>query len=214
MEVKLNIPTSLNEVTLAQYQEFDKLNAKSESELQMRMVEIFCKVSRQVVMSMKANDIIEICNIINVMFDTKYQLINTFKVNGQEYGFIPSLEDMTFGEYVDLDTYIGDDDNLHRAMNVLFRPIDIRKGGRYIIEDYDPDKNERAKDFPLDACLGAVVFFYHLGKDCSTVMLNSLNKANEENLVQYLASQPNGDGTIQSMQSLTEILQSLNISLN
>ena len=112
MEVKLNIATSLNEVTLAQYQEFDKLNAKSESELQMRMVEIFCKVSRQVVMSMKANDIIEICNIINVMFDTKYQLINTFKVKGQEYGFIPSLEDMTFGEYVDLDTYIGDDDNL------------------------------------------------------------------------------------------------------
>ena len=144
MKVKLNIPTSLNEVTLAQYQEFDKLNAKSESELQMRMVEIFCKVSRQVVMSMKANDIIEICNIINVMFDTKYQLINTFKVNGQEYGFIPSLEDMTFGEYVDLDTYIGDDDNLHRAMNVLFRPIDIRKGVRYIIEDYDPDNPEQA----------------------------------------------------------------------
>ena len=135
-------------------------------------------------------------------------------MNGTEYGFIPSLEDMSFGEYVDLDTFIGDNDNLHRAVNVQYRPIEHRKGNRYTIKEYEPNTSEIAKDMPLDAVLGAVVFFYNLGKDLSLVMLNSLDKKNEQTLAEYLTSQPNGGGTIQSMDYLTEILQNLNISLN
>jgi hypothetical protein len=99
-------------------------------------------------------------------------------------------------------------------MNVLYRPISQRQGDRYKIKDYDPDLSEDAKDYPLDAVLGAMVFFYDLGRDLSIVMLNFSNQANEENLVHYLTSLPNGDGTIQSMDSLMEILQGLKISLN
>ena len=214
MEVKLNIPTTLNEITLGQYIEFSKLDIKKESEIQSKMIEIFCEVPSIVVRNMKATDIVDICNILNNMFDTKHQLINSFKIGKQEYSFIPSLEDMSFGEYVDLDTFIGDNDNLHRAMNVLYRPIDLKQGDRYKIKDYDPDLSEDAKKYPLDAVLGAIVFFYDLGKDLSTVMLNFSKEANEENLVHYLTSLPNGAGTIQSMDSLTEILQGLKISLN
>ena len=214
MEFKLNIPTSLNEVTLGQYQNFEKLNFNNESDVHLKMIEIFCQVTPQVARGMKATDVTEICSIINNMFDTKHQLINSFNLNGQKYGFIPSLEDMSFGEYVDLDTYISDNDNLHRAMNVLYRPIEMKQGSRYIIKEYDPNTFEDAKQFPLDAVLGAVVFFYNLGKDLSKVILNSLSKQNEDNLAQYLISQPNGAGTIASMDSLRGILQGLNISLN
>ena len=214
MKVKLSIPNTLNEITLGQYQEFSKLDLKKEAEVQSKMIEIFCKVPKEVVRSMKASDITEICTIINAMFDVEHILINRFELNGIEYGFIPDLENISFGEYVDLDTFMGEDDNLHRAMNVLYRPIDLKQGQRYTLKEYDPDTNEQAKDYPLNACFGAMVFFYNLGKDLSTAILNSSSKQNEENLVQYLASQPNGDGTIQSMQSLTEILQSLKISLN
>jgi len=214
MEVKLNIPTTLNEITLGQYQKFSKLDVTNESEIQSKMIEIFCEVPSIVVRNMKATDIVDICNILNNMFDTKHQLINSFKIGKQEYSFIPSLEDMSFGEYVDLDTFIGDNDNLHRAMNVLYRPIDLKQGNRYKIKDYDPDLSEDAKNYPLDAVLGAIVFFYDLGRDLSTVMLNFSKEANEENLAHYLTSLPNGGGTIQSMDSLTEILQGLKISLN
>ena len=214
MEYKLNIPTVLNEITLYQYQEFDKIDFDNESEVHLRMIEIFCRVSPLVARGMKATDVAEVCMSINNMFDTKHQLINTFKLNNQEYGFIPSLEDMSFGEYVDLDTFIGDNDNLHRAMNVLYRPVEMRKGKRYIIESYNPDNYEVAKDFPLDAVLGSIVFFLSLGTELSTLILNSSKETNEENLVRYLTSLPNGDGTIQSMDSLTEILQGLKISLN
>ena len=214
MEVKIQIPTTLNEITLGQYQEFSKLDSKKESDVLLKMVEIFCKVPMNVVRSMKANDIKDICEVINTMFDVEHQLINRFQLGGQDFGFIPDLENISFGEYVDLDTFIGDTDNLHRAMNVLFRPIDLKQGSRYTLKDYDPDTNESAKDYPLDACFGAMVFFYALGKDLSIAILNSSSKQNEENLAQYLGSLPNGDGIIQSMQSLTEILQDLKISLN
>ena len=214
MEVKIQIPTTLNEITLGQYQEFSKLDSKKESDVLLKMVEIFCKVPVEVVRSMKANDIKDICEVINKMFDVEHQLINRFQLGGQDFGFIPDLENISFGEYVDLDTFIGDTDNLHRAMNVLFRPIDLKQSSRYTLKDYDPDTNESAKNYPLDACFGAMVFFYALGKDLSIAILNSSSKQNEENLAQYLDSLPDGDGTILSMQSLTEILQDLKISLN
>ena len=218
MKVNLKIPTTLNELTLGQYQEFAKLENKQEksndTSLQLKMVEIFCNVPEVVVRNMKATDIAEICSIINNMFDAKHQLINKFTLNGVDYGFIPELDDMSFGEYMDLDTFIGDNDNLHRAANVLFRPIKLKRGNRYIIQDYDPDTSDDAKDFPLDVVLGAIVFFYTLGKDLSVVIMNSLDKKNEKDLAQYLISHPNTDGSTVSMQSLTEILQSLNISQN
>ena len=217
MKVNLRIPTSLNEITLGQYQEFAKLenNTKiSPAEIQLKMIQIFCNVSELVARGMRATDIAEICNILNNMFDTVHQLVSKFKLNGVDYGFIPELDDMSFGEYMDLDTFIGDNDNIHRAANVLFRPIEFKRGDRYTIKEYDSNTSETAKDFPLDAVLGAIVFFYTLGKDLSVVMLNSLDKKNERDLAQYLISLPNMDGSIHSMQSLTEILQNLNISLN
>ena len=218
MQVNLRIPTSLNEITLGQYQEFVKLEQElkdsTEVSIQLKMIEIFCSVPEAVVRSMKATDIAEICEIINTMFDTDSQLISKFTLKDVDYAFIPELDNMSFGEYMDLDTFIGDNDNLHRALNVLFRPIKLNKGSRYIIEDYEPNDSEVAKDFPLDVVLGAIVFFYTLGKDLSTVMLNSLDKKNEKDLAQYLISQQSMDGSIHSMQSLTEILQSLKISLN
>jgi len=218
MKVNLRIPTSLNEITLGQYQEFVKLEQKlkdsTEVSIQLKMIEIFCSVPEVVVRNMKATDIAEVCDIINTMFDTDHPHLSKFTLKGVDYGFIPELDNMSFGEYIDLDTFIGDNDNLHRALNVLYRPIKLNKGSRYIIEDYEPNISDDAKDFPLDAVLGAIVFFYTLGKDLSIVMMNSLDKKNEKDLAQYLISQPNTDGSIHSMQSLTEILQSLNISLN
>jgi len=219
MKVNLKIPTTLNDVTLAQYQEFSKLESKLEdtndSSIQLEIVKIFCNVSDDVVRRMKATDIAEICGIINSMFDSSNdQLLKRFTLNGVEYGFIPELDDMSFGEYMDLDTFIGDNNNLHRALNVLFRPIEYKRGNRYNIKDYDPDTSEIAKEFPLDVVLGAIVFFYNLGKDLSMVMLNSLEKKNERALAQHLLLQQNGDGLTHSMQSLMEILQDLKISLN
>ena len=214
MKVELTVPNSLNEITLGQYQEYLKLKDLTETELSLKMIEIFCNVKAEYVRNIKANDVSDIVNIISKMFDSKPSLVNTFKLNGVEYGFIPNLDEMSFGEYIDLDTNIGDWDNMDKAMGVLYRPIEIRKNDRYHIKEYDAGDTEHLKDMPLDAVLGSILFFYHLGSELCQVTMNSLNKTEEELLQEYLNSEQNGVGTQVFMHSLNQILGDLNISLN
>jgi hypothetical protein len=163
---------------------------------------------------MKAIDVKEIIQILTQMLENKPSLVNLFKMDGVEFGFIPDLDDMTFGEYVDLDTFIGDTNNLHRAMNVLYRPVKIKRSGRYQIEDYDSDKYERMLNMPMDAVISSILFFYHLGIDLSQIMMDSSKLKNEKNMMQYLISEENGDGISPSFTSLKTMLDDLRISLN
>jgi len=213
--MKIVIPNSLNEITLGQYQEFYKLNDVEDVKVvERRMIEIFCQVPMKYVNQMKAIDVKEIIQILTQMLENKPSLVNLFKMDGVEFGFIPDLDDMTFGEYVDLDTFIGDTNNLHRAMNVLYRPVKIKRSGRYQIEDYDSDKYERMLNMPMDAVISSILFFYHLGIDLSQIMMDSSKLKNEKNMMQYLISEENGDGINPSFTSLKTMLDDLRISLN
>mgnify|MGYP003112452246 FL=1 len=216
MKVEVYIPDTLSEITLDKYQRYIKIqeNNTDENFLAIKMIEIFCGLRGDTIMAMKAKSIKDITLILTQMFNEKPQLVKEFKMNGMTYGFIPKLEDMSFGEYIDLDTYIGDMDNIHRAMNVLYRPIKQKYQDKYLIEDYTGDDPEKMKDMPMDAVLSSILFFYNLGMDLSKTMLNSLEDNKEINLAQYLTSEENGDGINHFSDSLKEILEDLRISLN
>ena len=216
MKVEVYIPDTLSEITLGQYQKYLKIQSENEDEnfLAIKMIEIFCGLRGDTIMAMKANSIKDVTMILTDMFNEKPQLVKEFKLNGRTYGFIPKLEDMSFGEYIDLDTYIGDMENIHRAMNVLYRPIKQKYKDRYLIEDYTGDDPEVMKSMPMDAVLSSILFFYNLGMDLSKAMLNSLEEDKEMNLAQYLTSEENGDGINHFSDSLKEILEDLKISLN
>lgn len=217
MKVELIVPNSLNEVTLGQYQEYLKLTEikdLTETQLSFKMIEIFCGVKAESVRHIKASDVTDIVNIISTMFESKPSLVHTFKMGGVEYGFIPNLDEMSFGEYIDLDTSIGDWDNMEKAMGVLYRPIEIRKGNRYHIKEYDAGDTEHLKDMPLDAVLGSILFFYHLGNELCQTMMNSLGQEEETLLQEYLNSEQNGVGIQAFTLSLNQILDDLKISLN
>ena len=216
MKVEVYIPDTLCEITLDKYQRYLKIQEENTDEnfLAIKMIEIFCGLRGDTIMSMKAKSIKDITLILTEMFNEKPQLVKEFKLNGKTYGFIPKLEDMSFGEYIDLDTYIGDMDNIHRAMNVLYRPIKQKYQDKYLIEDYTGDDPEKMKQMPMDAVLSSILFFYNLGMDLSKTMLNSLEDNKEINLAQYLTSEENGDGINHFSDSLKEILEDLKISLN
>ena len=216
MKVEVYIPDTLSEITLGQYQKYLKIQENNEDEnfLAIKMIEIFCGLRGDTIMAMKAKSIKDITMILTDMFNEKPQLVKEFKLNGRTYGFIPKLEDMSFGEYIDLDTYIGDMENIHRAMNVLYRPIKQKYDDKYLIEDYTGDDPEKMKSMPMDAVLSSILFFYNLGMDLSKAMLNSLEEDKEANLAQYLTLEENGDGINHFSVSLKEILEDLKISLN
>jgi hypothetical protein len=214
MKVELIVPNNLNEVTLGQYQEYIKLKDLSETELSLKMIEIFCNLKSEQVRYLKATDVRTVVTIISEMFDSKPSLVNTFKIDGIEYGFIPNLDEMSFGEYIDLDTFIGDWDNIEKAMGVLYRPVEMRKGNRYHIKEYEAGETEHLKAMPLDAVLGSILFFYRLGNDLCRIMMNSLEGKEMEDLQAHLNSEANGVGTQAFMLSLNQILDDLKISQN
>ena len=188
MKVDLIVPNSLKEITLKQYQKFIKIQKENDDPyfLQCKMIEIFCNLDSNAVRNLKLSDADKIVNVLNLMFEEKPKLINTFKLGKIEYGFIPKLEDISLGEYVDLDTYMGDWDNMHIAMNVLYRPITEKIKDKYLIEDYNTESKDKLDEIPLDVVLGSVFFLYNLGMELSTVMLNYLEEEEVNNLMQQM----------------------------
>tara|TARA_R100001460_G_scaffold8513_1_gene21041 strand:- start:1503 stop:2150 length:648 start_codon:yes stop_codon:yes gene_type:complete len=215
MKVEVYIPDTLSEITLGQYQKYLKIQSENDDEnfLAMKMIEIFCGLRGDTILAMKAKSIKDITAILTNMFNEKPQLVKEFKMGSKTYGFIPKLEDMSFGEYIDLDTYISDTDNLHRAMGVLYRPIKQKYGDKYLIEDYNGEETDIMKSMPMDAVLSSIIFFYHLGMELSQAMMNSLEEEEIALLHQQILGE-NGDGINHFSDSLKEILQDLKISLN
>ena len=216
MKLSIDIPTKLEDITLRQYKRFFKVQEQTQDNklLNAKMIEIFCSSNLDDVMRLKLNDIDEIVGIITKLFDQKPNLVKSFKVNKVEFGFHPQLDDLTLGEYIDLDTFIGDWNNMEKAMNVLYRPITAKLKEKYSIEDYNVNLHPNIVDMPLSAVMSAIFFLWNLGIDLSSSMTNSLDDGQTKALMDYLTSQENGDGINHFMVSLKGILQELKVSLN
>ena len=216
MKVKIKIPTSLKDITLRQYKKFLKIqeNEKDLNFLNAKMIEIFCNIELGNVMLLKVQDSNEITTILTDLFEEKPKLVTDFQIGKVKYGFHPELDDLTLGEYIDLDTFIGDWDNIEKAMNVLYRPILAKIKDKYSIEEYKLGKEVELLDMPMDAVISSVFFLWNLGIDLSKTMMNYLDKAETQALTQYLTSQASGDGIAAFTASLKGTLQELKISLN
>ena len=201
MKLTLNIPESLSEVTLDQYQQWLKVAEDKEMNnfLQQKMIEIFCGVTLKQVMLIKAKDIESIVVQISKLFNQKdNKFIDRFKYQDQDFGFIPKLDDMTFGEYVDLDTYLADWQLMHKAMSVLYRPITFKKKNQYLIEDYETADKYNMKQMTLDVVFGSMVFFWKLKNELQSLILSYLANQTEVPISQELRdSLKNGAGISQ-----------------
>jgi len=216
MNINITIPTDLSEITLRQYKHFLKIQKSQDDEnfLSAKIIEIFCKVKLEDVMQIKFNDSEYIVNTLTEMFEQKPNLVTKFKLNNKEYGFHPQLDDLTLGEYIDLDTFIGDWENIEKAMAVLYRPVVNKIKDKYTIEEYKVGRDADILDMPMDAVLSSIFFLWNLGLDLSKTMMNYLDKEETQALTQFLNSQPNGAGITQFTVLLKETLQDMKISLN
>tara|TARA_B110000259_G_scaffold46781_1_gene54501 strand:+ start:713 stop:1366 length:654 start_codon:yes stop_codon:yes gene_type:complete len=217
MKIEINVPTSLNEVTLGQYQKYLKIaeNNPEGNFLDAKMIEIFCGIPLSDSYKLKMSSAAAIVDIITELLNQTPKHTERFKLNGIEYGFIPDLDEMSLGEYIDLDNNVSSWEQMHVAMNVLYRPIRASKVGKYNIEEYDVKNPEVMKDIPLGAAIGSVFFFLNLGMELSKHTIHSSSNQTEMEAIQeQLTSEQSGVGINQFMGSLTEILQNLKISLN
>ena len=206
MKVKINVPEDLSEITLGQYMKFLKLDFNDETKNSFalqKMVEIFCNADLKDIADIRFKDITDITNHIQDIFNQECKMIPQMALNGIKYGFIPNLDDLSLGEYIDLDNYFHDWTTMDKAMTVLYRPIKYSKNGKYVIEDYKgTDDHLKMRDLSLNVVMGAKVFFYHLGIELLNHIPNFLMAADMTDQQRQILEQ-NGDG----IQAFTDLVR-------
>lgn len=209
MKVDINVPDSLNEITLYQYQRFEKLIQNNEAShfVNQKTIEIFCGIELKDVARIRIADVDSLLVHLTQLLQAKPKLTRTFKLGVYEFGFIPKLEDITSGEFIDLETYLSDTETLHKAMAVLFRPIKSKVKDLYIIEEYEAaDKySEVLKYMPLDIALGSMLFFWTLLNDCGNALSHYIQNEVEQSEQAKQVLEKNGVGINQFTQQLKAI---------
>lgn len=208
----VKVPTSLDDITIEQFQKYNRIMTviTTEEAKTIGVISIFCNLTTDEVISMDIKDVKEISNKIVEVLNQPTTFIQKF----DKYGFIPNLDKMTAGEYIDLDKYLGDIENAHRAMTIMYRKIKNKFLDTYEIEPYsNTDKADEMLKAPLSVYLGAMVFFWNLSKDLLKCMRQRLENPNPtvEGLEKVLQSDGVGiSHLIQSLQvaesNLTELL--------
>jgi hypothetical protein len=214
MKLAITIPTDLSEIKLSQYQKFMNIAEQNEESdfLHHKMIEIFCNVELKYVSQFKRKQIVEIVTTINKLFEKIPPFKNRFSLNGTEYGFIPNLDDISQGEYMDLDNYITDWKDLHRSMAVMYRPIITKLKDKYTIESYEGTNfyAEKMLDAPLDVVLASRVFFYHLGNE---LLKSTLTYLEENPQIQTILNKHNSENGGAGIHQFTHWLKEMSDDL-
>ena len=191
MKITITYPDSWAEVKLSQYLEhyrhikpWEDTEEYANKLIQSALLH-FCKVPAEYINKLPkaVADKAEL-KIMELFADiNKKPLVTEFTVGDTVYGFIPSLDDMTYGEYLDLVTYTKKDlwDNIITVMAILYRPIKQRVGKLYTIETYSGTPETRLELFKhiltMDVVFGAISFFLGLQKD---LLIGTLTYSMEE----------------------------------
>jgi len=214
--MKVTIPTDLSEITLGQLQALTKLEGSelNSIEMQKQTIELLTDVERSNIDLFKLTDLNDVYSKLLSLSKRSDNLTQIVTIEGVKYGFHPNLDEMTLGEFVDLDEHCKDGvDSIQQVLAILYRPITEEKGNNYNIEPYNESHIQNARLFEnlsIDFANGVMVFFYHLGSELTQTILNYLQKETEKMTTQQKQTLGlNGDGINRSMESLKGMLPSL-----
>ena len=200
-------PTSLKQIKLKNYQKFVlKENPNNED-----LIKCLLDITSNELSKTKATDIDQVVYSINELFLKEQSFAPTFTIYGTTYGFIPNLDQISYGENKDITSYINDWGNMHKAMAVMYRPITQMVGNKYAIESYEGSHvySEVMKDAPLNIVMGSMVFFYNLTNELLNSIPSFLEKEIQKEQIKGAVSLENGEAIQSCIPLLKETLQDL-----
>jgi len=169
--MRIVLPESIQDITLHQFQLYNELLERTdldEYNFNKRKIQIFTGLERNKIELISAIDYKEITEQIDIALNQTVEFKPTFFIKDVEFGFIPNLDKMTQGEFIDISNYGTDVKEMHKLMSVLFRPIKKKDSlGNYEIINYQGTKQyaDIMKHMPLSIVNGALVFFSSLANE-------------------------------------------------
>jgi hypothetical protein len=208
-----NLINSWSEVTLEKWLQIIEIETGSKTKEAEETIATLSDMSKQLIKELSIKDVAVIMGkVAEMQANENSSLKRIIEIEGVEYGFHPDLDEITLGEYADLETMIKDGvkDNMPELMSILYRPV-TEKGanGVYTIEAYDGKiriRAEEMKKMSAEQVQAALVFFYHFVKVLSQTSKSYLTKVLLEMKTQLPQnpSEKNGDGLASSIGSVTK----------
>ena len=119
----MRIPKNLSEVTIDKYIKAIDIIENEDIDLgiMLRLLNLFTGKSIEQLLDYPLAELDKNYQQIVKVLNEKPKFQKTFFLDGKEYGFIPNLEHMKSGEYIDLTNNLGKD--ILASMAVMYRPI-------------------------------------------------------------------------------------------
>ena len=197
--MQINIPENIKEINLLQYQRYHELMSRddiSDHDRNLRKIQIFTGLKPDQVKLISSTDYAEILLLIDIALDKNYEFEPTFTIQDVEFGFVPNLDKITTGEFIDIEKHQGSMDDMNRLMAILYRPI-LKKDGlnNYSIIDYKGTEQyaEVMKLMPLSHVQGALVFFSSLANELGSYT-QRFSRAEQRKEQKRATTSKNGDG--------------------
>lgn len=180
MEIKRDVsfPTTLAEVKVkhvVKYLSLSEEEKKNDFELLMIFAGDLAKY-------IKHGDASTISKDLRELIARPVDFHQTFMWGGIKYGIVPSLSDMSFGEFLDIQAMEEEGkmwENGHRILTILFRPVTAQHGSEYTIKPYESINETLAlewyENLSADILIGAIAFFLGLRVDLLTNSPDSTN---------------------------------------
>lgn len=166
---EISIPTEWDEVSVLKYQQYTSAvkDLTDDDEITKQTISVLCDIPISVISHIKLKDLKVIQKSLHKLINkpVNKQIINKINIDGKVFGFHPKIDDLTMGEYVDIETFAKEND-LASMMSVLYRPITEEQGNRYNIEPYHTSHIDNKKHFEklsINVANAIVVFFWDLG---------------------------------------------------
>lgn len=185
-EKEYNVP---NKITIENYTKIFKIkDLFSEDYFGAKLINIVTEAPVEDLLESDYQEVNYISSYLMSLFPIdKPTFYDRFELNGIHYGFFPNWKDLTFAEFVDIDTISTKKpdellDLLHILAAIMFRPITEQTSEHeFKIEKYDlKSMKERAelfkKELDVKYILGAQFFFIKFAKTFSGYTQLSLMK--------------------------------------
>ena len=183
---KYKVIENWSDVTLEKWLKLVSFHEGSNSEEALNTVAELSNIPKKLIKELSITDVAAIMSRISDLQNKQNSsLKKIIKIEDVEYGFHPSLDRITLGEYADLEMFIklGVERHLPEIMAILYRPIVEKKNKVYTIEKYNGDIDIRAeimKNMSAEQVQSALVFFWNFVKELLIALPSSLTKRMKE----------------------------------